>query len=180
MGRTNPALVNHIHTKKRLNMTLEEVEQLAAVEQELVAPIPDGKKKRKAKKAKKSKKAKKGKRARGGKTIAQCVVAALKKHMGAMSAAAIRKAIAKQGAKVGSFILGKVLLRLNRRRVLKKTKRGYRLTGKALPKPRTLAQKRAAMAKARRALGKKKSRSGKKKAAKKSKKSKKARRNRRK
>merc|ERR1719474_2082257 len=88
-----------------------------------------------------------------------------------MTASAIRKAIAKKGAKVGAFIIGKVLLRLNRRRVLKKTKRGYRLTGRALPKPRTLAQKRAAMAKARRSLGKKK-RSAKK--AKKSRKSKKA------
>merc|ERR1712017_52032 len=110
MGRTKTALLNPIHT----NMTLEEIEQITpVVEEQELAPIPDGKKKakkakkgkkksarkaRKSKKAKKSRKARKAtkkqkaraarkaaKRARGGKTIAQCVVAALKAHKGPMA-----------------------------------------------------------------------------------------------
>merc|ERR1712188_30928 len=148
MGRTKTALLNPIHT----NMTLEEIEQIPVVEEQELAPIPDGKKKaKKAKKAKKSQESQKGQEG--------------------------QEEVRAKGTKVRAFILGKVLLRLNRRRVLKKTKRGYRLTGRALPKPRTLAQKRAAMAKARRSLGKKKR--GGKKVAKKSKKAKKSKRTRR-
>jgi len=86
------------------------------------------------------------------------------------------KALAKKGIKVSNFVLGKVLVQLNRRRVLKKTKSGYKLTGRPLPKARTLAQKQAAMAKARRALKKarKSVKKAGKKAGKKAKKSKKA------
>merc|ERR1712032_1441638 len=142
------------------------------------------KKSRKARKSKKQTKTQKrrsarkaNKSARHGKTVAQCVVAVIKTNKRSMTAKGMAKAVAKKGIKVSNFVLGKVLVQLNRRRVLKKTKSGYKLTGRPLPKARTLAQKQAAMAKARRALKKKARKSVKKagkKAGKKAKKSKKA------
>merc|ERR1712127_1095886 len=91
---------------------------------------------------------------RSGKTIAQCVVAVIKANK-VVTEKAMTKAMSKKGIMVSSFVLGKVLQRLNRRRVLKKAKSGYKLTGRPLPKDRTLAQKQVAMAKARRSLKKK-------------------------
>merc|ERR1712100_65582 len=112
------------------------------------------------------------KKARGGKTIAACVVAALKGKK--LSAASIINALKKKKIVVGKFIMKFVLKRLRSQGVVKFSKGKYALTGKAIPKA-----KKPSIRKARAALNKKRAgkKSGKKggKKVKKSKRSRKAR-----
>jgi len=190
----------------------EEVQiiETPAVEEQQIAPIPDGKKKRSNKKARSARKAAKkskkkkskrmalkqkrrrafNKRMRGGKTIAQCVFAAMQaKHAGGMGGRkgvtirAVRKQLAKKRIYVALFVLKKVIFRMVSQGVVKVmvNKRRIKVTGKKLPKPglphfqkvALLKKRAAARAAAKKAAARKAARAAKKaKAAKKSKKSK--------
>merc|ERR1712173_453617 len=120
-----------------------------------------GKKARRVRRRKATKKARRArrraaraanKRARGGRTIAQCVVAAMKAIKKPATMAAIAKKLASQKIKVASFVLAKVMARLQKQRVVRKSGASFKLTGKAIPKPMSKA---AALRKARAALKRK-------------------------
>merc|ERR1711988_196728 len=158
MGRTSlrsAVTRSNLSIKKPLaKMTLEETQQLEElVLDEVVAPIPDGKKKAKksrkgkkksatkkrraAKKSKKSRKSKKGKR-----LTCRVVVAALRKLKGAVTYKALAAFLKKAGYKTRG--LKKALRSLIKAKVVKAAKGNFSLTGKALKKSKKSKKTRKA------------------------------------
>merc|ERR1711988_1302213 len=156
MGRTSlrsAVTRSNLSIKTLSKMTLEETQQLEElVLDDVVAPIPDGKKKKKSKKGKKksatkkrraTKKSKKSRKSKKGKRLTRrVVVAALRKLKGAVTYKALAAFLKKAGYKTRG--LKKALRSLIKAKVVKAAKGNFSLTGKALKKSKKSKKTRKA------------------------------------